>query len=343
MVRGSLALWERRPEARISLTRALDLFEAAYRASNYSPRTVEWYRERLKVYFGFLERELGREPALADLTVQSFRLFLLEKQAGGRYAGHPFKAFDPEGPSSSYLHSFYRAARGFSSWLFREKLIPVNVFAELEAPRLAERELQPLTEAEELRLLEAFSETKPRECRNKAIFLLMLSTGIRKGELIGLKDEAVNLEEGFITVWGKGKRQRSIPFGYKTAWVLQRYRFMYRPAPAGAGCDTFFLTQDGLPLNEPVVDGIFERARQKTGIKRLHPHLLRHTYGTRSAEMNIPTLTLQRFMGHSVPTVTERYSHVATSERLKRDRTFDHVDHLSLRVRRPRAAGSRSV
>jgi integrase/recombinase XerC/integrase/recombinase XerD len=119
--------------------------------------------------------------------------------------------------------------------------------------------------------------------------------------------------------------------------VLQRYRHNYRPAPAGPGCDTSFLTEDGLPLPERVLDGIFERARRKTGIKRLHAHLLRHTYRTRSAEMNMPTLTLQHFMGHSVPTVTERYSHVATSERLKRDRTFDHVDQLSLRVRRPRS------
>jgi site-specific recombinase XerD len=332
----SLALWERRPEARISLVKALDLFEADYRASNYSPRTVAWYRQRLEEVFDHLRASHSREPVLVDLTVPNFRLFILEKQAMPAYMGHPFKAVSQKGPSSAYLHAFFRAVRGFSSWLFKERLIPTNVMAELEMPRLAERELQPLTEVEELRLLEAYSETSPRECRNKAIFLLMLSTGIRKGELISLKYEAVNLEEGFISVWGKGKRQRSVPFGYKTAWVLQRYRLTYRVMPAGPHCDTFFLTQDGLPMTERVLDAIFERARTKTGIKRLHPHLLRHTYGTRSAEMNIPTLTLQRFMDHSVPTVTERYSHVAASEKLKRDRTFDHVDLLNLRVRRPK-------
>src|SRR3972149_4112609 len=97
MVRGSLALWERRPEARISLTRALDLFEAAYRASNYSPRTVEWYRERLKVYFGFLERELGREPALADLTVELPPVSI--REAGGRQVCRPsLQGLRPRGP-----------------------------------------------------------------------------------------------------------------------------------------------------------------------------------------------------------------------------------------------------
>jgi integrase len=126
----SLSLWERRAEAHITLAKALDLFEAAYCAGNFSPRTVLWYRQRLELYFEYPRGSLGREPVLADLSIASFRLFALEKRA---------------------------------------------------TPRYRERELQPLTPDEELRLLEAYSETKPRECRNKAIFLLMLSTGIRKG------------------------------------------------------------------------------------------------------------------------------------------------------------------
>jgi integrase len=188
MTRQSLTLWQKRAEARITLTRALDLFDAAYRATNHSLRTVRWYRERLLPFIDQLAHNLDREPQLADLTVANFRLFILEKQAAVKYAGHPWKKQTNEPPSSAYLHGFFRAVRGFSSWLFKERLIPFNVMAELEMPRLEERELQPLTPDEEVRLLDAYSENRPRECRNKAIFLLMLSTGLRKGELIGLKD-----------------------------------------------------------------------------------------------------------------------------------------------------------
>lgn len=210
--------------------------------------------------------------------------------------------------------------------------------AQLALPKLHERELQPLTPDEETRLLEAYSDAKPDECRNKAIFMLLLATGLRKSELISLQDAAVNTDEGFITVWGKGRRQRSIPFGYKTGWVLQRYRLLYRPEPATPAVEAFFLTQDGYPLTENTIDMLFRRAKRKAHIERLHPHLLGHTYGTRSAELGIPTLTLQRFMGHSQPTVTERYSHVALSERIKRERSYDHLDQLNVRVRRPRSA-----
>jgi site-specific recombinase XerD len=333
------SFWSRREEARLSLARALDLFEAAYRASGKSPRTVAWYRERLGYFFRYLALQLGDEPTLLDFTPQRYRMFILEKQAGGRNVGHPYKTPSPEPPSSAYLHGFYRAVRGFSSWLHREGLIPANVMAILERPKLVERELEPLTQDEELRLLSVYSETRAGECRNKAILMLMLSTGLRKGEVVSLKDSAVNLEEGFVTVLGKGKRQRSVPFGYKTGWVLQRYWTMFRPEPATPRCDAFFLTRDGYPLSERALTMLFRRARTRTGITRLHPHLLRHTYGTRSAELGIPTLTLQHFMGHSQPAVTERYAHVAQSERLKRERAYDHLDSLEMRVRRPPRSG----
>lgn len=329
-----VTLWSRSTHAQISLSRALHLFENAYRASGKSPRTVDWYRERLGYVFTFLQQELGREPTLLDFTREQFRLFILERRASGsRFSG---RGDEGQPLSSSYIHGFYRAVRGFSSWLYREELIPINVMAALELPRLDERELQPLTQEEEIRLLNAYSGSKPLECRNKAIFILMLSTGLRRGELIGLKDSAVNLEEGFLTVWGKGKRQRSVPFGYKTGWLLQRYRSLYRPGPAVPTYDTFFLSLDGYPLTAKAMQMLFARARERTGILRLHPHLLRHTYGTRSAELGIPTLTLQRFMGHSQPTVTERYSHIAQNERIKRDRSYDHVDTLDIKMKRPR-------
>ena len=175
----------------------------------------------------------------------------------------------------------------------------------LGLPKLEEREPQPLIPEEEIRLIESYSERKPVERRNKAIMMLMLSTGLRRAELVRLKDANVNLDEGFITVWGKGRRQRSIPFGYKTGWLLQRYRLLVRPDLALPRVDSFFLTVDGYSITERAIDMIFARARKRTGIARLHPHLLRHTYGTRSSELATPTLTVQRITGHSQPTVTE--------------------------------------
>ena len=279
---------------------------------------------------------MEHEPTLVDFTLPAFRLFVLEKQASRKYEEHRYKRPIDDHPSSSDIHGFYRGVRAFSTWLFEEGLVPVNVMAPLKLPKLEDKKLRPLTPDEELTLLNAYSEHKMGECRDKAIFMLLLSTGIRRAELLGFQDASVNLEEGFITVWGKGKKQRSVPFGFKTGWVLQRYRLLHRPEPATPAVQAFFLSRDGYWMTGASLEMVFRRARQRSGIARLHAHLLRHTFGTRSAELGIPTLTLQRFMGHSQPNVTERYSHVASSERIKRDRSYDHLDAMELRVRRPK-------
>jgi integrase len=82
---------------------------------------------------------------------------------------------------------------------------------------------------------------------------------------------------------------------------------------------------------------VFARARRRTGIKRLHAHLLRHTYGIRAQENDMPTITLQHYMGHTSSKVTERYAHAAQSEKLKRARGFSPIDLLGVRAkpRRP--------
>ena len=98
----SNALWQRQPQARVSLQRALDLFEAADRARNLSPRTVTWYRERLQPFFRHLEIQLGYEPLLGDLTIAAFRLFILEKQDSPKYSEHRFKRPTGEPPSPAH-------------------------------------------------------------------------------------------------------------------------------------------------------------------------------------------------------------------------------------------------
>ena len=102
-----------------------------------SPRTVVWYRERLTPFFRHLEVQLSREPALADITIPAFRLFILEKQTAGKYQDHRFKRASQEPPSAGHIHGLFRAVRGFSSWLFDEGLLPVES-RQVSAEALAE-------------------------------------------------------------------------------------------------------------------------------------------------------------------------------------------------------------
>jgi site-specific recombinase XerD len=123
--------------------------------------------------------------------------------------------------------------------------MPVNVMATLKMPKLEEKELRPRTPDEERRLFNANSELKPGECRDKAIFMLMLSTGLRRAELLQLKDAEVNITEGFVTVWGEGRKQRPAPLVHKRAGSCSASGVLHRPERAGPWGDVFFVNQVG--------------------------------------------------------------------------------------------------
>ena len=76
---------------------------------------------------------------------------------------------------------------------------------------------------------------------------------------------------------GKGRKERSVPFGYTTEKVLRKYVTFFRPDPATPRIEEFFLSPDGYPLTTKAMAMIFYRARKRTGITRLHAHFLRHT------------------------------------------------------------------
>ena len=205
----------------------------------------------------------------------------------------------------------------------------------LKLPRVEQKQLVPLSVEEERQLIDTYNDNNPNDCRSKAIFLLMLDTGLRLAEVINLQAENVDLDNGFLLVMGKGRKERSVPFGFTTERALRKYVAFFRADPGNPKFGELFLSPDGFPLTDKALKMVFARARKRTGIQRLHAHLLRHTYGIRAQENDMPTLTLQHYMGHSSSKVKERYAHAAQSEKLKRARGYSPIDRLGLKIRRP--------
>lgn len=102
--------------AQPTLSQLLELFSSYYRAHNYSVHTIPWYQERLGWFFRWFEEHEARPPTLDDFSVQNVMLFILTKQNTPAWSGHPFHPGRESGPSPAYIHSFYRAVQGFSSW-----------------------------------------------------------------------------------------------------------------------------------------------------------------------------------------------------------------------------------
>jgi site-specific recombinase XerD len=338
----TVALTPQSKHAALPLAGFYRLYEAQQRAERKSPKTIKNYKEALGKFASWFEASYGSEPRLEDLTVVEARLFLAHALEQPKWQGHPsLEGVTTETLSVATVHQYTRGLKTFGAWLEREEYAPAHPLQNLRLPKLDEKQLRPLSEEEERRLLGAYDDNNPTECRLKAIFLLMLDTGLRLSELTTLQVENIDLDNGFLLVMGKGRKERSIPFGFTTERLLRKYVTFFRTEPALPSVGEFFLSPDGHPLTATAMKMLFTRAAKRTGIERLHPHLLRHTFGTRAQDNGMPTLTLQHYMGHSSSKVTERYAHAAQSEKLKRARGFSPIDHLGLRVKQARPGASR--
>jgi len=161
--------------------------------------------------------------------------------------------------------------------------------------------------------------------------MLLLDTGLRIGELINLRMEDVHMDEGFLKVIGKGKKERIVPIGSNAQRALQRYLFRYRSKPIYQEIDNVFLSAYGKPLTENSIKLIFVRLAKRSGVYRLHAHLCRHTFATRFLINGGDVFILQQILGHSTLEMVRHYVNLASSHVAIQHQRFSPMDRISLR------------
>ena len=117
--------------------------------------------------------------------------------------------------------------------------------------------------------------------RNTAIFTLILDTGLRLSEVVTLKYDDVHLDSRYVKVIGKGDKERVVAFGASCQKALVNYASRYRIETPGQESDVFFLCIDGHSMTPDALRSLTRRHSKSSGVPRLHPHLMRHTYATR--------------------------------------------------------------
>jgi len=151
-----------------------------------------------------------------------------------------------------------------------------------------------------------------RTWRDRAIAGLMLWSGLRSCEVLGLDVKDVDIGGRWVTVTGKGNKQRRVPLDADVASVIDVYLLAERPA---SDCDRLFLVAKGphrgQGLSPAGLRTIFRYHRQLTGVAGGHPHALRHTFGTVLAEAGVDLAVMQALLGHAHVDTTARYVHLA--------------------------------
>ncbi len=174
------------------------------------------------------------------------------------------------------------------------------------------REQRRLPESLDLVDVQAFT-SGLRTHRDRAMVLAMLLGGLRSVEVRGL--QLTNIDQGRrrVTVVGKGGKERTVPVDRVFFTEVTAYLRLERP-PGLSTPECFVVLRGptaGQPVSEAGLRSLFRRHREATGLLRVRPHRLRHTYGTELAAAGIDLLALRELMGHASPETTARYVHLS--------------------------------
>ena len=214
------------------------------------------------------------------------------------------------------------AVRVFTAWAHRTGLVDTDPGALLGSPK-AHRTLPPALRVDEAReLLEAAArladDGSPVGGRDVAILELLYATGIRVGELCGLDVDDMDAERRVVRVLGKGRKERTVPYGVPAQRALDRWLHSGRPTLAvpGAGA-ALFLGARGRRIDQRAVRTLVHaRLADVPGAPDLGPHGLRHTAATHLLEGGADLRTVQELLGHASLATTQIYTHV-TTDRLR--------------------------
>lgn len=214
------------------------------------------------------------------------------------------------------------AVRVFTAWAHRVGHAQADAGSALASPR-AHRSLPPALRVDEARaLLEAAAvrcdDGSPVGVRDAAVLELLYATGIRVGELCGLDVDDVDRERRVVRVLGKGRKERTVPFGRPADQALSRWVGAGRPALAvvGSGPALFLGARGGRLDPRAVRRLVHARLADVPGAPDLGPHGLRHTAATHLLEGGADLRSVQELLGHASLATTQLYTHV-TTDRLR--------------------------
>ncbi len=265
---------------------------------------------------------LSTECGLAENTIEAYRrdIARLQKYALENRVKFPgdidrqtlIEFLEAERNHGSAVRSRRRrlsSIRGFYRFLIIDGRAKSNPAAEIELPKDWKKLPQTLNPGMVEQLIEGaagLSEHTSR--RDRAIVELLYSSGLRVGELCGLKCSDPRLEDGFLRCFGKGSKERLVPLGDRAATAIREYLAQERPDSKAA---QLFLSVRGRPLTRETISRMLRKAALAAGVDpKITPHTLRHSFATHLLEGGAGLREVQEMLGHADVRTTEIYTHV---------------------------------
>jgi integrase/recombinase XerC len=253
-----------------------------------SPHTLDGYRRDLETLSVWSDAHGG----MIGLDEAAVRAFIAAEHRRGL--------------SPKSLQRRLSAVRSFYRWLLRHGRIVANPAAGVRAPK-APRKLPQVLDADEAKALVEVPTDVPLGLRDRAMLELFYSSGLRLSELCGLRWRDLHLDDGLVSVLGKGGKERIVPVGSFARNALREWR-----ADSGGAEDApVFPGRGGKPISPRAIQIRMRQLAQRQGLfKRVHPHLLRHSFASHVLESSGDLRGVQELLGHADISTTQIYTHL---------------------------------
>lgn len=289
------------------------------RLDGISDKTIRWYGYGLKRFNSYTDKPYD------SVTINDIKDFITWLKDNGY--------------STSTQKGNYTTLKVFFNYLVTNNYIEVNPFNKSKTPKFSHKQIYSFKTPEIIEIMKSFDKKDFCGYRDYAIFSTLLSTGIRKAELVNMKLGDVAYDGvGYFRVVGKGNRTRVVPIGNVLSKILKNYIKRRQKFLASknlpASIYSLWVNNRGEPLTASGVDGIFDRLKQLDypWSTRVSAHTVRHTFAVTFLVNGGDVFSLQKIMGHSDISTTKVYIDLKTDYIKRQGDNFNPLDNTTWRM-----------
>lgn len=301
------------------LSSLIHSFLVERRASGFTAKTVAWHEASLTLFRLWVE-ETGNPTDPTRWTPTLLREYIIHLQSRTSKTGTPL--------SPSSVTSYTSSTLAFVRWLFHEEFIDKDIAAKVRKPRAPQEQKQPYSDADLKRLLEAAKQSK-QGLRDYAMLCVLLDCGLRAAELTNLRTGDCLSDQNLLLVrFGKGGKDRAVPYSYETGKAIRRYLLRGRRA---SDSDYLFLSEKGGRLMPNSLLQLIGRVAGSAGVDGANVHRFRRSFAVGFIRNGGDSLILQRLMGHSTLQMVNTYVALANEDLLRSHHTASPLMNLHRR------------
>lgn len=304
----------------ITFSQAVDGYFLAARARHLSSHTLADYSNTFRKFSAFLTTD----PHIQSITHKQVEDFLRVQTV-----------------SNKTILNYTIGLSALWHWALKEDLVTGNIIQQVDKPKPEKPAIKEFSLADIRAMLSSLERSKPytrpgkkessnllqNAARNRAIILLLLDTGLRASEICALRILDLDVRNSMLRAFGKGKKERFIPFSPRTGQAIWRYLATRKDDRQN---DPLFATRYGHSLDRDQLRRLLERIGARARVSDVHPHRFRHTFAINYLRNGGDTFTLQLLLGHSTMEMVRTYLNLANADLENSHRRASPVDNWRL-------------